>query len=49
MYMSEDIATEIAWKLAPCEPADFIKAYLMKDPSFEELLKSEFSIEYIND
>lgn len=45
LYMDDDIREELHGKLAPCTPETFLIAYVEKDPEFEELLKSEFSIE----
>ena len=44
-YMNDDIREELHFKLAPCEPEEFLKRYLELDPDFEELLNNEFSIE----
>lgn len=45
IYMNDDIREKIHRSLVPCTPADFLKAYVKEDPNFEDLLKSEFSIE----
>lgn len=44
-YMDDEIREDIAFKLAPCTPEAFLRAYVEEDESFEELLKIEFSIE----
>nr|DAH87586.1 MAG TPA: hypothetical protein [Caudoviricetes sp.] len=44
-YMEDDAREKIHSKMAPCEPEAFLKAYVKQDPDFEEVLKSEFSIE----
>ena len=44
-YMNDEIREDLHFKMAPCEPEEFLKAYVEKDPDFEELLRSEFSIE----
>ena len=44
-YMNDEIREDLHFDLAPCTPEEFLKAYVKADPDFEELLKSEFSIE----
>lgn len=44
-YMDDDIREDLHFELAPCTPEEFLKAYVKRVPSFEELLKIEFSIE----
>jgi hypothetical protein len=44
-YMDDDVREDIAFDLAPCTPEEFLKEYVNRDEDFEELLKSEFSIE----
>lgn len=44
-YMDDDKREKVHFKLAPCEPEEFLKRYLELDPDFEDVLKSEFSIE----
>lgn len=44
-YMNDEIREDLHLSLAPCEPIKFLEAYVEKDPDFEDLLKSEFSIE----
>ena len=44
-YMNDEIREDLHFKMAPCEPEEFLKAYVARDPDFEELLRSEFSIE----
>ena len=45
VYMDDDIREQVHSELAPCEPEKFLKRYLEIKPDFEELLKTEFSIE----
>lgn len=45
MYMDDDIREAVHFKIAPCEPEVFLRAYVERDPSFKDLLKSEFNIE----
>lgn len=45
VYMDDDKRERVHFELAPCEPEEFLKRYLEIDPDFENVLKSEFSIE----
>lgn len=44
-YMDDEIRKGLHFELAPCEPEEFLIAYLERDPDFESLLESEFGIE----
>lgn len=44
-YMNDDIREDVAFDLDSCTPEEFLKEYVNRDEDFEELLKSEFSIE----
>ena len=44
-YMNDEIREDLHFEMAPCEPVEFLRAYVEKDTEFEELLTSEFSIE----
>ena len=41
-YMNDDIREDLHAELAPCEPEEFLKAYLERDTEFIELLRNEF-------
>lgn len=43
-YMDDDIREQVHSELAPCEPIDFLRRYLELEPSFNELLNSEFHV-----
>ncbi|OUO77943.1 hypothetical protein B5F53_12085 [Blautia sp. An249] len=45
LYMDDEKREQVHDELAPCEPEEFLKRYLELDPDFEDVLKSEFSIE----
>ena len=45
VYMDDEKREQVHFELAPCEPEEFLKRYLELDPDFENVLKSEFSIE----
>lgn len=44
-YMNDEIREELHNEIAPCEPEEFLKKYMERDPDFEELLEREFGIE----
>lgn len=44
-YMDDDKREQVHNELAPCSPEEFLKRYIELDPEFEDVLKSEFSIE----
>lgn len=44
VYMNGEIREAVHFDLAPCSPEEFLAEYIRRDPSFEELLKIEFSI-----
>lgn len=45
VYMDNDIREQVHAELAPCAPEEFLARYCELEPDFEDLLKSEFSIE----
>lgn len=46
-YMDDDKREQVHFELAPCEPEEFLNRYMELDPDFEDVLKSEFSIELL--
>ena len=44
-YMNDEIREDLHAELAPCEPEEFLRAYVERDPEFNELLEHEFEIE----
>ena len=44
-YMDDEKREQVHNELAPCNPEKFLKRYIEIDPDFEDVLKSEFSIE----
>lgn len=44
-YMNDDIREDVAFDLDSCTPEEFLKEYVSRDEDFEELLRTEFSIE----
>lgn len=45
VYMDDDKREQVHFELAPCDPEEFLKRYLELEPDFEDILKSEFSID----
>lgn len=45
IYMDNEIREKVHYELAPCDPEMFLRRYLELDPDFENVLKSEFSID----
>ena len=45
VLMDDETREKVHHELAPCEPVEFSKRYCELDPSFEAVLKDEFSIE----
>lgn len=44
-YMNDDIREDVVFDLDSCTPEEFLKEYVSRDDDFEELLRTEFSIE----
>lgn len=44
-YMDDAIREELHGHLAPCEPEEFLNAYIDRDPSILPILKNEFEFE----
>lgn len=45
VLMDNDIREKVHFEIAPCSNEEFLKRYCEFDPKFEDVLKSEFSIE----
>lgn len=45
IYMNDKKREQVHFEFAPCEPEEFLKRYLELDPDFENVLKTEFSID----
>lgn len=43
--MDNDIREKVCFEISPCSNEEFLKRYCEYDPQFEDVLKSEFSIE----
>ena len=44
-YMDDEIREELHGQLAPCEPEEFLKAYIERDPDILPILENEFGFE----
>lgn len=44
-YMDDDIREAVHMDMAPCEPEEFIREYLERDPDFIVTLEQEFCYE----
>ena len=44
-YMDDAIREELHGQLAPCEPEEFLKAYIDRDPDILPILENEFEFE----
>ena len=44
-YMADAIREELHVQLAPCEPDEFLKAYIKRDPDIIPILENEFEFE----
>ena len=44
-YMDDAIREELHGQLAPCEPDEFLKAYIERDPDIIPILENEFGYE----
>lgn len=47
LYMDDDLREQVHAELAPCSPKEFLARYLELDPSFQDLLDTEFSSGYV--
>lgn len=45
IYMDDEKREQVHREVAPCTPEEFLIKYMELDPDFENVLKSEFSIE----
>lgn len=44
-YMDDCLREYIHSHYAPCTPGEFLREYIRREPSFEDVLKREFSVE----
>lgn len=44
-YMDDCLREYIHFHYTPCTPGEFLREYIKREPSFEDVLKREFSVE----
>lgn len=47
LYMDDTLREQVHAELVPCSPKEFLARYLELDPSFQDLLDTEFSEAYL--
>ena len=44
-YMDDCLREYVEFHFSPCTPEKFLREYIQREPSFEDVLKREFSVE----
>ena len=44
-YMDDCLREYIHFHYSPCTPGEFLREYIKREPSFENVLRNEFSVE----
>lgn len=44
-YMDDCLREYIHFHYSPCTPEKFLREYIKREPSFEDVLRNEFSVE----
>lgn len=44
-YMDDCLREHIEFHFSPCTPEKFLREYIRREPSFEDVLRNEFSVE----
>ena len=44
-YMDDCLREYVEFHFSPCTPGKFLREYIRREPSFEDVLKREFSVE----
>lgn len=44
-YMDDCLREYVEFHFSPCTPGEFLREYIKREPSFEDVLKREFSVE----
>lgn len=44
-YMDDCLREYVEFHFSPCSPGKFLLEYIKREPSFEDVLKREFSVE----
>lgn len=44
-YMDDCLREYIHFHYSPCTPGEFLREYIRREPTFEDVLRNEFSVE----
>ena len=44
-YMDDCLREYVEFHFSPCTPEKFLREYIRREPSFEDVLRNEFSVE----
>lgn len=44
-YMDDCVREYVEFHFSPCTPEKFLREYIKREPSFEDVLRNEFSVE----
>lgn len=44
-YMDDCLREYVEFHFSPCTPEKFLREYIKREPSFEDVLRNEFSVE----
>mgnify|MGYP001623311426 CR=1 FL=1 len=44
-YMDDCLREYVEFHFSPCTPGEFLREYIKREPSFEDVLRNEFSVE----
>lgn len=44
-YMDDCLREDVEFHFSPCTPGEFLREYIKREPSFEDVLRNEFSVE----
>lgn len=44
-YMNDCLREYVEFHYSPCTPGEFLREYIRREPTFEDVLRNEFSVE----
>lgn len=44
-YMDDCLREYVEFHYSPCTPGEFLREYIKREPTFEDVLRNEFSVE----
>lgn len=44
-YMDDCLREYVEFHFSPCSPEKFLREYIKREPTFEDVLRNEFSVE----